>query len=139
VLARRLPSTTHTYGLRKTTLPATLANAVLLLIAVGGVVWEAVQRLRHPEPVRAAAVVTVAAAGVLVNGTSALLFMRDRHQDTNARAAFAHLAANALIAVGVGAAGVIVYMSGWQWLDSVTSLPAGCPVPVVDVRGVVMV
>lgn len=128
VLARRIPSTTHTYGLRKTTLLATLANAVLLLVAVGGVVWEALLRLRHPEPVHAAVVVAVAAAGVLVNGASALLFMRDRHHDTNVRAAFAHLAADALIAVGVGAAGAIVWLSGWQWLDPVTSLAVSAAV-----------
>jgi cobalt-zinc-cadmium efflux system protein len=128
VLARRLPSSTHTYGLKKTTLLATLANAVLLLVAVGGVVWEAVQRLRHPEPVQAAIVVVVAAAGVVVNGASALLFMKNRHQDTNVRAAFAHLAADALIAVGVGLAGAVVWLSGWQWLDPLTSLAVSAAV-----------
>jgi cobalt-zinc-cadmium efflux system protein len=122
VLARRLPSTKHTYGLRKTTLLATLANAVLLLVAVGGVLWEAVQRLFHPEPVHAPVVIVVAVIGVLVNGVSALLFMRDRHKDTNVRAAFAHLMSDAFIALGVAGAGVVVLFTGWQWLDPVTSL-----------------
>jgi len=122
VLARRIPSSTHTYGLRKATLLATLANAVLLLVAVGGVVWEAIQRLRYPGPVQGAVVVVVAAAGVIVNGASALLFMRDRHHDTNIRAAFAHLAADALIAVCVGVAGAFVWFGGWQWIDPVTSI-----------------
>ena len=122
VLARRRPSSTHTYGLRKTTLLATLANAVLLLVAVGGVLWEAMQRLVHPEPVRAPVVVAVAIAGVIVNGASALLFTKDRHEDTNARAAFAHLVSDALIAFGVAAAGALVWLTGWQWLDPLTSL-----------------
>jgi cobalt-zinc-cadmium efflux system protein len=122
VLARRLPSSTHTYGLRKTTLLATLANAVLLLVAVGGVVWEAVQRLGHPEPVQATVVVVVALAGVLVNGATALLFMKHRHQDTNVGAAFAHLVSDALIAVGVAVTGALVWLTGWRWLDPVTSI-----------------
>jgi cobalt-zinc-cadmium efflux system protein len=122
VLARRRPSSTHTYGLRKTTLLATLANAVLLLVAVGGVLWEAVQRLIHPEPIQARVVIVVAVAGVFVNGTSALLFMRDRHKDTNVRAAFAHLISDALIALGVAAAGAVVWFAGWQWLDPVASI-----------------
>jgi cobalt-zinc-cadmium efflux system protein len=109
ILARKLPSSTHTYGLRKTTLLATLANAVLLLVAVGGVVWEAIQRLQDPEPVRAGIIIVIAAAGVVVNGASALLFMKDRHEDTNVRAAFAHLAADALIAVCVAIAGGLVF------------------------------
>jgi len=128
ILARRLPSSTHTYGLRKTTLLATLANAVLLLVAVGGVVWEAVQRLRHPEPVQASVVILVAAAGVVVNGVSALFFMKDRRKDTNVRAAFAHLAADALIAICVAAAGAVVWVTGWQWLDPVTSLAVSAAV-----------
>jgi cobalt-zinc-cadmium efflux system protein len=122
VLARRLPSATHTYGLRKTTLLATLANAILLLVAVGAVVWEALQRLRHPAAVNATIVVVVAGCGVLINGASALLFLRGRDHDTNLRAAFAHLAADALIALGVVASGVIVMRSGWLWVDPVTSL-----------------
>jgi len=122
VLARRLPSSTHTYGLRKATLLATLANAVLLLVAVGGVVWEAIQRLRHPALVQGAVVVVVAAAGVIVNGASALLFMKNRHEDTNIRAAFAHLAADALIAVCVGVAGACVWLGGWNWIDPMISI-----------------
>jgi cobalt-zinc-cadmium efflux system protein len=122
VLARRLPSTTHTYGLRKTTLLATLANAVLLLVAVGAVVWEAVQRLRNPMPVAAGVVVVVAAVGVAVNGASALLFLKGRHHDSNLRAAFAHLAGDAVIAMGVAGAGLVVMRTGWLWVDPVTSI-----------------
>jgi cobalt-zinc-cadmium efflux system protein len=121
-LARRVPSATHTYGLRKTTLLATLANAVLLLVAIGGVVWEAVHRLQRSEPVQASVIIVVAAVGVLVNGGSALLFMKERHHDTNMRAAFTHLAADAAIAVCVVMAGILVWLTGWQWIDPVTSL-----------------
>ena len=128
VLARRRPTSTHTYGLRKTTLLATLANAVLLLVAIGGVVWEAVQRLRNAEAVQASVVVYVALAGVVVNGASALLFMKGRTEDTNVRAAFAHLAADALIAICVAGAGAVVWVTGWQWLDPVTSLAVSAAV-----------
>ncbi|HEX3696421.1 MAG TPA: cation diffusion facilitator family transporter [Polyangia bacterium] len=134
ILARKLPSSTHTYGLRKTTLLATLANAVLLLVAVGGVVWEAIQRLQDPEPVRAGIIIVIAAAGVVVNGASALLFMKDRHEDTNVRAAFAHLAADALIAVCVAIAGGLVFLTGWQWLDPVTSLAVSAAVVTMSWR-----
>ena len=122
VLARRLPSSTHTYGLRKTTLLATLANAVLLLVAVGSVVWEAVQRLRNPAPVDATVVMLVAGVGVVVNGASALMFRRGRDHDTNLRAAFSHLAGDAVIALGVVASGALVLRTGWLWLDPLTSI-----------------
>lgn len=122
VLARRLPSETHTYGLRKTTLLATLANAILLLVAVGAVVWEAVQRLRNPMSVDAGMVVVVAAVGVVINSASALLFLKGRDHDTNLRAAFAHLAGDALIAMGVVGAGIVVMRTGWLWVDPLTSI-----------------
>jgi cobalt-zinc-cadmium efflux system protein len=131
VLARRIPSTKHTYGLRKTTLLATLANAVLLLLAVGGVVWEALHRLRQPEPVQAVLVMIVAGAGVVVNGASALLFVRDRHRDTNVDAAFAHLAADAVIALGVAAAGLLVWLTGWRWIDPAASLAVSLAIVVM--------
>jgi cobalt-zinc-cadmium efflux system protein len=95
VLARRKPSLRHTYGLRASTVLAALANAVLLLIAVGGVSWEAIQRLASPSPVDAGTILGMAAVGVVINAASALLFLRGRQHDTNVRAAFLHLASDA--------------------------------------------
>jgi cobalt-zinc-cadmium efflux system protein len=121
-LSRRRPSRTHTYGLRRATILAALGNAVLLLLVTGGVVWEALVRLRHPTPVQGGIVLVVAAIGVVVNGGSALIFMRDRAHDANVRAAFFHLAGDAAVALGVVAAGGVIVRTGWYWLDPATSI-----------------
>lgn len=122
VLARRRPSERHTYGLRASTVLAALTNAVLLLVAVGGVSWEAIRRFGDPGPVEGATVLTVAAVGVVVNAASAILFLRDRKNDVNVRAAFLHLAADAGVSVGVVIAGAVIWKTGWTWLDPAASL-----------------
>lgn len=100
VLARRKPSKRRTYGLRRSTVLAALANAVLLLAAVGAVAWEAVRRLRSPRPVEGLTVAAVAAIGVAINGASALLFAKSQKGDANIKAAFLHLAADAGVSLG---------------------------------------
>lgn len=125
VLARRAPSNIRTYGLRRSTVLAALANAVLLLAAVGAVAWEAVGRfqargLSH-EP-NGQVMVWVAAAGVLVNGISALLFHGASRNDINVRGAFLHLVADAAVSAGVVVAGVLVWKTGAEWIDPATSL-----------------
>lgn len=122
VLARRKPSERHTYGLRSTTLLAALANACLLLAAVGGVVWEAIGRLRAPEPTSGITILTVAALGVVINGSAALLFFKRGQRDVNVRAAFLHLAADAGVSFGVVIAGAIMWRTSWLWLDPAVSL-----------------
>ncbi len=122
ILARRRPSLRHTYGLRASTVLAALANAVLLLVAVGGVSWEAVRRLADPGPVEGLTVLTVAAVGVVINAASALLFVSGRKGDINVRAAFMHLAADAGVSLAVVLAGAVIYRTGWTWLDPATSL-----------------
>jgi cobalt-zinc-cadmium efflux system protein len=123
VLARWQPSTRRTYGWRGTTILAALANAVLLLVAVGGVAWEAVKRLAGPaEPVQGWTMLTVAAVGVIVNAASALFFLRDRKSDANIRGAFLHLVADAAVSVGVVVAGAVILRTGWTWLDPAASL-----------------
>lgn len=121
-LARRAPSQRHTYGLRRSTVLAALANAVLLLAAVGAVSWEAVGRFRTPIEPQGGTMMVVAAVGVLVNAISAALFLKGRHADVNVRGAFLHLVADAAVSVGVVIAGAIVWNTGWAWVDPATSL-----------------
>lgn len=121
-LARRAPSARRTYGLRRSTILAALANAVVLLIAVGAVALEAVQRLRHPGPVAAPTVIAVASLGIVVNGLSAWLLGRGRRDDLNVRAAASHLAADAAVSLGVVLTGVALVFTHWSWLDPVVSL-----------------
>ena len=101
VLARRKPSERFTYGLRGSTILAALANAMLLLVAVGGIVWEAVRRLGEPAAVSGPTMIGVAAAGVLINGATALMLMRGRKHDLNVRGAYLHMVADAGVSVGV--------------------------------------
>jgi cobalt-zinc-cadmium efflux system protein len=122
LLARRAPSARRTYGLRRSTILAALANAVVLLIAVGAVALEAVQRLRQPGPVAAPTVVAVASVGIVVNGLSAWLLGRGRRGDLNVRAAALHLAADAAVSFGVVLSGVALIFTHWLWLDAVVSL-----------------
>ena len=122
VLARSAPSARFTYGLRGSTILAALGNAMLLLVATGGIVWEAIRRLQEPAAVASGVIIWVAAAGVVVNVGTALLFMRDREHDLNVRGAFLHMAADALISVGVIGVGVTIAYTGWLWLDPAASL-----------------
>lgn len=122
VLVTRLPTQRFTYGLRKTSILAALANAGFLLLVTGGIAWEAMQRFLHPAPVEGMTVVWVAAIGILVNGGSAFLFFSGRKQDLNIRGAFLHLASDAVVSLGVVIAGVGILYTGWLWLDPVVSL-----------------
>ena len=122
-LAQVRPSARRTYGLRRSTILASLANAILLLVGVGGVSWEAISRLREPgEAPQGVMMLVVAAVGVVVNGGSALLFMRGQKSDANVRGAFLHLVADAAVSVGVVVAGVVILLTGWTWVDPVVSL-----------------
>jgi cobalt-zinc-cadmium efflux system protein len=122
LLGRRQPSHRYTYGLRSSSILAALFNAIVLLIAVGGIVVEAIHRLMVPAPVASGTVMLVAAAGILVNGASALLFRRGRHSDINLRAAFQHMLADAAVSVAVVAAGAGILLTQWLWLDPAMSL-----------------
>ncbi len=122
ILVRRRATAHYTYGLRRTSILAALANAVLLLIVTGGIGWEAIRRLAAPSPVVGGTVIVIAAIGILINGATALLFMRGRASDLNVRGAFMHMAADALVAFGVVVTGVVIAVTGWIWLDPVVSL-----------------
>jgi cobalt-zinc-cadmium efflux system protein len=101
---------------------ASLFNALLLLIGVGGIAWEAIMRIKDPTPVQGGTVVWVAALGILVNGVSALFFLSGRKNDLNVRGAFLHMAADAAVSAGVMISGVVILYTHWGWLDSIVSL-----------------
>jgi cobalt-zinc-cadmium efflux system protein len=122
MLSRREPSGRFTYGLRSSSILAALANAIILLVVTGGIAWEALWRLSHPIPVAGGTVAWVAAAGILVNGATALLFARGRQRDLNLKSAFLHMAADALVTAGVVVAGIAIALTGLPWLDPAVSL-----------------
>jgi len=125
-LAGRLrPDARHTYGWQRGSILAAFANAVMLLVAMGALVWEAVQRLIDPNPqagVEGLTIMGVAAVGIVINTATALLFMRGGEHDLNIRGAFLHMAADALVSAGVVLAGALTLWKGWLWLDPVVSL-----------------
>lgn len=121
-LGKTAPTKRRTYGLRRSSILAALVNAILLLVAVGAIAWEAVVRFHEPEPVVAATVIWVAALGIVINAVTAMLFMAGRKRDLNLRGAFVHMAGDAAISAGVVAAGFAIQATGWQWLDPATSL-----------------
>jgi cobalt-zinc-cadmium efflux system protein len=121
-LIRHPPTARRTYGWGRSSILAALINAAVLLIGVGAIGIEAIRRLLDPEPVASGIVMAVAAAGIVVNGGSALLFLRDRDSDLNIRAQFQHLAADALVSLAVVVAALVIRLTGWSWLDPVVSL-----------------
>lgn len=122
ILAKRLPSERYTYGLQSASILAALGNAFLLLVACGGIGWEAILRFYQPAEVRSTTIMMVATVGIFINGFTAWLFMAGRKKNLNIRGAFLHLAADAFISLGVVIAGAIMLKTNWQWLDPSVSL-----------------
>jgi cobalt-zinc-cadmium efflux system protein len=125
VLAKKAPGGRHTYGLRKGTILASLTNAVVLLVAIGAIAWEAVRRFADPQPIQAGPVMIVAGIGIVINTATALMFMKGSKDDLNIRGAFLHMAADAAISAGVVVAAAAMWFTGWLWLDPVVSLGIG--------------
>jgi cobalt-zinc-cadmium efflux system protein len=122
-LAGRLrPDDRHTYGWKRGSMLAAFINALLLLVAMGALAWEAVQRLQSPLAVQGVTIMVVASIGIVINTATALLFMRGSESDLNIRGAFLHMAADALVSAGVVVAGGLALWFGWTWLDPVVSL-----------------
>jgi cobalt-zinc-cadmium efflux system protein len=116
-LAKKKSSAEYTYGFKKTTVLAALTNAVVLLIAIGILGFESVTRLFHPEKVEGNVIAWIAGAGILINGISAFLFYRHREKELNARSAYLHLLADAMVSLGVVVAGIVIVYTNWYWLD----------------------
>lgn len=121
-LATRQTSAQRTYGFSKATVLAALANALVLVIACGGILWEALRRFSAPEPVEAGFVMAVAAVGVLINGATALLFLAGRNEDVNVRGAYLHMMADAGVSAAVIVAGAAIWFTQLHWIDPAISI-----------------
>ncbi len=130
ILSRRSPSPRRTYGFRRSSILAALLNALILLIAISAIAWEAIGRLFHPDTVATGTVVIVAFIGVFINTATALLFMRGKEQDLNIRGAYLHMAADAAISLGVAAGGFVIAMTSWIWIDPALSLAIAAAIAV---------
>lgn len=122
VLAQRQPTQRYTYGLRSSSILAALLNAIILLIAVGGIAVEAGQRLLAPQPIDGTTMMVVAGVGVVINGTSAFLLGHSHHGDLNVKSAFTHMLSDAVVSLGVVASGAVILLTGWLWFDPATSI-----------------
>ncbi len=121
-MAKKKATAIYTYGFHKSTILASLANAVILLIAVGSIGWEAVHRFMHPEPTQGKVISSVAAIGIVINTVSALLFFKDKEKDLNIKGAYLHLLTDAIVSVGVVIAGIIISYTGIEWIDPLISI-----------------
>jgi cobalt-zinc-cadmium efflux system protein len=123
VLAGRLKANSRrTYGWRRASILAAFVNATVLLVAMGSLLWEAIERLHTPTTMAGATVLIVAAVGTVVNGLTAALFLSGRRSDLNLRGAFLHMAADALVSLGVVASGALYLWFGWSWIDPLTGI-----------------
>jgi len=121
-LARRPPTKRYTYGLRGSSILAALVNAVVLLLSMGAIAWEAIRRFNDPGPVSGVTVIGVAVVGIVINTVTALMFMSGRKDDLNIRGAFLHMAADAVVSLGVVLVGIAILVTNWLWFDPVVSL-----------------
>ena len=121
-LAQVRPTQRYTYGYKKSTVLISLFNSLLLLIAVGIIIAESVGRMLHPAPIQGGAIAWTAGIGVLVNGFTAWLFMKDRKRDLNVKGAYLHMAADALVSVGVLVSGLVIVRTGWTIVDPIVGM-----------------
>jgi cobalt-zinc-cadmium efflux system protein len=126
LLAYRLlkvkPNEKYTYGYRKTSILAALFNAVILLVSIGAIVYEAIHRLLNPEPIPGNVIAVIAAVGILVNAFTAILFLKDKDRDINIKSAYLHLMSDALVSAGLVTGGIIIHYTAWFWLDAAFSI-----------------
>ena len=121
-LAKVKANERYTYGYKKSTILVSLLNAVILLVAVGAIVIESIHKLSNPAVVPGGAIAWVAGVGVLINAFTAFLFMKDKEKDLNVKGAYLHMAADALVSVGVLVAGIIISRTGWYIIDPIIGL-----------------
>jgi cobalt-zinc-cadmium efflux system protein len=121
-LAKVQSNHNYTYGYKKSTVLVSLLNAVILLVAVGIIISESIEKLLHPQPVEGGMIMVVAGIGVIINAFTAWLFMKDKEQDLNVKGAYLHMAADALVSVGVVISGFVIVHTGWLLVDPVIGL-----------------
>jgi len=121
ILSQRKATLRYTYGLRRSTILVSLLNTIILLVAVAFIVYETVDRLRNPVKIDAGNVIIVAAVGIVINGFTAWLFLKDQKRDLNIRSAFVHFIADTLVSLGVVVTGIIVAFTGIEWFDPAIS------------------
>ncbi len=121
-MAARAANKHFTYGYKKSTILASLANAVILFVAVGAILVECISKFRHPETVSGEAVTWTAAVGIVVNGLTTLLLMGKQKGDLNMRGAFVHMMMDTLVSLGVVVSGIVIICTGWTWVDALVSL-----------------
>lgn len=121
-LQKAQPNSRYTYGYKKSTVLVSLLNAVILLITVGIIIAESIDKLFHPVPVQGAAIAWTAGVGVIINAVTAWLFMKDKEKDLNVKGAYLHMAADALVSVGVVISGIIIMYTGWSVIDPIVGL-----------------
>jgi cobalt-zinc-cadmium efflux system protein len=133
VLTRVSPTARYTYGFRSASILAALLNGVILLVATGGIAWEAIQRFFEPSAVAGLTVMIVAAAAIALNGFSAWLLNSGQKRYLNIRAAFLHMMADAAVSLGVVIAGGIILLTGWNWIDPAVSIVISAVIHLGDV------
>lgn len=120
-MATLRPKGKYTYGLRKTTILVSVLNALLLFAAVGVIAWDAIRKFNNPTPVAGTQVMIVAGIGILINGFTAMLFVKGQKHDLNIRGAYLHMMADAAVSLGVVVAGLLITLTGKAWIDPITS------------------
>ncbi len=134
VLGNRLPSARRTYGFRRSSILAALLNALILLIAIGAIAWEAIGRLFHPDVVATGTVMIVAFIGIIINTATALLFLGGKEHDLNIRGAYLHMAADAAISLGVVLGAFMIAITSWGWIDPALSLGIAAAISIATWR-----
>ncbi|KAA6327776.1 Cadmium cobalt and zinc/H(+)-K(+) antiporter [termite gut metagenome] len=112
----------YTYGYKKSTILVSLLNAVILLVAVGGILVESINKLQHPQEVSGTSIAWVAGIGVVINGFTAFLFLKEKEKDLNIKGAYLHMAADALVSIGVLVAGIVINYTGWYIIDPIIGI-----------------
>ena len=130
-LAKVKANERYTYGYKKSTILVSLLNAVILLVAVGAIVIESIHKLSNPAVVPGGAIAWVAGVGVLINAFTAFLFMKDKEKDLNVKGAYLHMAADALVSVGVLVAGIVISRTGWYIIDPIIGLIVASPFAII--------
>lgn len=121
-LAKLKPTLKYTYGYKKSTVLVSLLNAMILLVVVGGIIMQSIHKIQNPQEVSGNAIALVAGIGVVINGITAFLFVSHKGKDLNVKGAYLHMVADALISLGVLAAGIIIAKTGWYIIDPVIGI-----------------